>query len=443
MAEEHPPRARLRTRFILVACIMLLPLLALGGVAFFSHERLKLHFDDVVEEAIEEKEPVIHLQVLVQSVGTPLHRFLLYGEEEDRILYQQLAGQIDALFGSLASAPFALDAEREYLAAAHQHWRELTPLAARLLADPIAGSETSLQLLRRLEGDLLVIAAELDAIHDISDSEIEAKRRAVEEVNRESMLLIAAVLLAGLATAIGSWALLARLVLRPVEDLGRGVRQFAEGNLDYRISGGGKDELGTLVTAFNGMAEKLERQQAALLRLSTRDPLTGLLNHREFFCQLREELIRARRYGHPLVLLMIDLDHFKQVNDNFGHPNGDRVLRTMAVVLRRQLRTSDLIGRYGGEEFAVVLPETGGQEAFDLAVRIRRALAAQRFDFNGEKGIQVTASFGVAAYPADADTEAKLLSCADAALYAAKHAGRDRVCWRSLTDGPGNSELSS
>jgi diguanylate cyclase (GGDEF)-like protein len=155
------------------------------------------------------------------------------------------------------------------------------------------------------------------------------------------------------------------------------------------------------------------------------DPLTDCYNRRGFDEHLHVELLRARRYERPLALMLVDLDGFKRVNDDLGHQAGDHVLRRFATLLSTAFRTTDIVSRYGGDEFAVIFPETSRAEALLLAERTR-AQASGLFP-DAQIPRSVTASFGVAAFPADAAAADDLLAGADLALYEAKSGGRDRV----------------
>jgi diguanylate cyclase (GGDEF)-like protein len=159
-------------------------------------------------------------------------------------------------------------------------------------------------------------------------------------------------------------------------------------------------------------------------RLATTDGLTGLSNRRTFNTTLEARLREAQRYRKALSLLLLDIDHFKKVNDTHGHPAGDAVLRGVAQVVRRQARETDFVARYGGEEMALVLPETDAAGARAIAERIRNAVAHARHQTDSG-ALQVTLSVGVATWPAtDSDL---LLDAADKALYRAKQNGRNRV----------------
>jgi two-component system, cell cycle response regulator len=171
------------------------------------------------------------------------------------------------------------------------------------------------------------------------------------------------------------------------------------------------------------------RLSQRLVELSTLDGLTRQLNHRAIFDRLTEELERSRRYHQPLTVVLCDLDHFKQVNDTHGHLAGDAVLREAAQLLRRCLRTTDLLGRYGGEEFLAVMPQEGLEAGNLAAERLRRCLADHEIPLPGRASIRITASFGVASTTELTGrlTADHLVSLADRRLYDAKAAGRNLV----------------
>lgn len=168
---------------------------------------------------------------------------------------------------------------------------------------------------------------------------------------------------------------------------------------------------------------------ARLEQLAQTDPLTQLLNRRALTERITAEMERALRYDSTLALLMIDLDHFKRVNDTYGHLVGDDVLRDVAKLLVDTIRVSDIVARYGGEEFLVLLPETDDAGAESFADRIRAAVEEHDFTDNGEHPqLRLTASIGVAMYPAARiESVEDLFARSDAALYRAKADGRNRV----------------
>ena len=209
-------------------------------------------------------------------------------------------------------------------------------------------------------------------------------------------------------------------------------RRFAEGELSFARALG----------EHAAIALNNARLYAQIEDQATKDGLTGLANHRHFYDRLAEELERARRTRQPVTLLMLDIDDFKHLNDTFGHPAGDEVLRTIGRLLQAELRKGgDLAARYGGEEFCVILPGVGAARPVDgagepagatggaaLAERLRRSIASFPFALGAAGApVHVTVSIGVAWWPNGAEDLDELVGRADAALYAAKRAGKDRV----------------
>ena len=182
----------------------------------------------------------------------------------------------------------------------------------------------------------------------------------------------------------------------------------------------------------NEALKQINRKLDALAKV---DPLTDCANRRHFQESLESELARAVRYGSDCSLLMADLDFFKQVNDQYGHAAGDEALRHFVQIVRAQLRGQDELGRLGGEEFAVLMPESGLASAVAVAERIRCAVEATPAQFEGAR-IPLTASFGVAGWDSPAESAEALLQRADKALYEAKSGGRNRVSTAGLEARP-------
>lgn len=183
--------------------------------------------------------------------------------------------------------------------------------------------------------------------------------------------------------------------------------------------------LGSSYLMLNQLTGKIEAAQRALHEASISDELTGLRNRRFLMARYHEEFERARRYSTPLGLLMLDLDHFKKINDNYGHPFGDLVLKRVAETISEAMREYDLAARYGGEEFAVLVPETKRQDLLALAERIRVQLEKKDI-IDVSFSAKVTVSIGVTSRE-ESDTPETLLNRADKALYQAKHEGRNRI----------------
>jgi diguanylate cyclase (GGDEF)-like protein len=241
---------------------------------------------------------------------------------------------------------------------------------------------------------------------------------------RNQILLITILL----TVAIGGTAvIIARNIIYPLQDLIKGVQRVAGGDLQVTVPVRRKDELGIVTSMFNEMVERLEEHQTRLEELATTDPLTGLANRKQIMTSLDLQMDGFSRHGTKFSLLMLDIDFFKKVNDTYGHQAGDSVLVELASILRTILRTLDTAGRYGGEEFVVILDTADQSQAVQSAERIRQAVERHVFSFHGHE-LRITVSIGASViYPTD-ETVDSLIARVDKALYMAKSEGRNRVC---------------
>jgi diguanylate cyclase (GGDEF)-like protein/PAS domain S-box-containing protein len=206
----------------------------------------------------------------------------------------------------------------------------------------------------------------------------------------------------------------------PILDDGGGIRGVLATFDDVTELEERNDQLQQMFKALEKSRDKVQRQNQELQVMATQDPLTRCLNRRSFFEKFEMEFNRAKRYGTALSCIMIDIDHFKSVNDTHGHQAGDHVLEGVAHRIRSQLRESDIICRYGGEEFCVLLTHTDADSSARAAERFRNAVSSREVS-----GIQVTISLGISCVEFGAGNPQELLSQADTALYAAKHSGRN------------------
>ncbi|HYO48442.1 MAG TPA: diguanylate cyclase, partial [Chloroflexia bacterium] len=203
-----------------------------------------------------------------------------------------------------------------------------------------------------------------------------------------------------------------------------------ESTTQLKVSGADLSMMMALSEHINIAVERA-RLYTEVRELAVRDGLTGIYNRREMERLLKEEVARHNRYGGTISLILLDIDHFKSVNDTYGHPVGDLVLQWMAQLLRNHIRSVDRLARYGGEELAIILPETSAKNALHLAETLRRLVASQPFTFQQTEEqvaqIPITISLGVAGIPDNAYSEETLITAADVALYKAKRQGRNRA----------------
>jgi len=220
------------------------------------------------------------------------------------------------------------------------------------------------------------------------------------------------------------------IVLTGAEDIARKVQALTSGASDYVVKPFEPSELAARIGVhlkLRKLQGELVRANHELQRLTQIDPLTEVSNRRHLAVQLEEEYLRARRYERPLSMGLLDLDHFKKLNDTFGHPAGDLALIEVAKIIKVTLRRHDHVARYGGEEFAMLLPETPADRALLAFERVRCAIERSDIRYDGVR-LPVTASVGVASFPHDLITKSTdFITLSDTALYEAKRAGRNRV----------------
>jgi diguanylate cyclase (GGDEF)-like protein len=274
---------------------------------------------------------------------------------------------------------------------------------------------------------------------------------------RRSVLWVS---LLGVGVMLVAFVWATRGVLRPILFLSEGARRLSAGDLNVFLPVWGRDEIGALTATFNEMIRRLregretiedardelaranEDLRAAnqtLEALAITDGLTGLYNHRHFQDTLEREIRRCDREGRPLSLLMLDIDHFKQFNDRWGHTEGDAALRRVAGQMMKTIRTSDSAFRYGGEELALLLPGCMKEQAREVAEKVRLAVE-DSWTRRGAAGPRLTVSIGVATSPEDARVARALVDAADGALYAAKAQGRNCVVVAGTNDDAALSE---
>jgi diguanylate cyclase (GGDEF)-like protein len=219
-------------------------------------------------------------------------------------------------------------------------------------------------------------------------------------------------------------------IILPINRLMDGVRKFANGNFSAQVPVLSRDEIGELSAAFNIMAKNIKNDRQKLTALTITDEKTGLFNYRYFKQTITEEMKRAERYNRNLSLVMMDIDYFKHYNDTNGHAMGDLLLKELAGLLKDSVRETDMVARFGGEEFVLMLPETSREVAFKLADNIRLRIKNHVFPMEDRQpNKDLTVSMGVAPFPAkNILTAESLIEKADQALYKAKKKGRNRVC---------------
>jgi len=419
-----------RARVLLYFSLQGLLLLTLIGAAVVGLEVTVEALDEASSEMVDELQPVHDLQFNLASVDQVVMAALVDGNRSDRDKYRLLVRNIDRRLAFLLSdaSPFDSSEEHAVVQGVKDSWHE-----ARLSIEPLMGEGNAVlehrqfTRVKKLLENINHSIANLNTIYDIALQEIQQEQHHAVIAKSHSMRVVIAILVVGLSAMLLALFIISRTVLRPIRLLVDASSELGKGNLNTRVPLHDNDELGQLAESFNTMASQLAEHQEKLVKLATHDGLTGLYNHAEFMKRLDIEIERTRRYRRPLSILMLDIDCFKAVNDQFGHVVGDKVLGHIAGLLKEQVRPADFCARYGGEEFTVILPETDASSAASMAERIRESVEAKSVHDNADNLISVTISIGVAEYVSGETPLRGFVDAADRALYEAKDQGRNRV----------------
>lgn len=307
---------------------------------------------------LEEFFPLDRLERLLMELEELEDRETLNKDRQNQIYPTKSSQEIEQTFTEILNSPSQLVEKRGLLLNIQKEWELVKTNENNLLISLKTGNITVQQ-----KHKLLVKEHLGGTIHEIrrlkdllKNFQADDNLRQARELKKRARTITAIVLAIAIMMVILSGLILAQSILKPLKLLNIGVAHFGDGDLSYRIALKTQDEIEQLANTINGMAAKLEQSQQALRELATIDGLTGVSNRREFNRRLTVEIERSRREGHPVSLLMVDIDHFKKLNDTYGHQSGDDALRHFSALIKKEVRPGDLPARYGGEEFAVILP---------------------------------------------------------------------------------------
>lgn len=413
-------------RMVLIAAAAFLPVAVLAFVLAGALARTADLTGDVGAVVEQRIAPVLVLSDELAESQVLLDRYFSSGAGHDRAAFLAHARRVEAGFAALEDRGGSAAIER-LTGSAYASWTFLHETVASEGFELPETEQGRTALLATFSQTSAAIRRDLVRMTGLSsDAVVDLAEAARSTASGMRLLVYGGVPLAVLLGSV--------LVLWLVRDVRRGtgelldaVADLQDGRFEARVPEITHGDLAPVARAFNEMAERLERQSRELEGIANRDELTGVMNRRGFEAVFRRELERAGRYGHPTALLLLDVDHFKQVNDTHGHPAGDVVLQAVAEEVVGAVRGVDRVGRWGGEEFAVLLPETDLPAAARVAERIRYLVERRVVDTPAGR-IAVTVSIGLAvASSEEASARGEVLARADTALYEAKDRGRNQV----------------
>jgi diguanylate cyclase (GGDEF)-like protein len=372
---------------------------------------------------------------MTRQSSTPISQYVAWGNPDEAALFENQVYEVNEAFADVLAMDSVRQAQRELILQAQAEWEQAVAVGRATFAIP-AVEKNDLQQAENMFVNF--VTATINTLYEAHNIRIEDTRRNQDEATgrqRTTLIITATSFAGGLVFFFFAIYVLAQHILKPLRRLSKGIQQYSAGDLSHRIDLHIENEIGELARGINTMAERLENDQIALAQLAIRDSLTNLYNRREFERLLAEEMHRSTRYHHPLSLLLIDIDKFKQINDGLGHRAGDQALRLISASIREISRKGDIVARYGGDELAVLLPETPLDDALTLAERIRKLVSHQRLETDDGSKTELTLSIGVATTSGQINRGEQLIDAADQAMYIAKAEGRNRVRYSSEAQG--------
>lgn len=436
---------RIRTKIILSFSVIFTILFLLIFMSFYGGNML-YQGAFKLEEEIYEMYLIAGIQNNINDLVMPPNDYLITGDIKEKEKFQAILEKTTAGFEQLDG--WVHREHNAQIREAREGFAMLREKAEEIfrIQNPI-GNRRGAHLM--YEMDALAsdtISSHLNRIHRDIRGEVGGLINDADRTKKEvtGFTIIGAVI--SIITVIILIMYLVKSIVKPIYRFKEGAFIIGGGNLDHRINIRDGLEINLLVDEFNRMTSRLKESHQCLEKkveertrelnelnmilrdCSIKDGLTGLYNHKHFYERLEEEIKKARRYNRPFSLIMADIDYFKNYNDTHGHSTGDTLLRQVASTMKKSVRTQDIVARYGGDEFSIILPETGKDGALILAERIRLSIK-QLFPLNGTQDSgSLRISLGVATHPDDAGDLATMVEKADSALYLAKKMGRNRVC---------------
>ncbi len=426
------PRALLQTRslrfWIMVGMLLAITPVAAAAVGGFVLLNTGVigSFQDIADRQRTEIVPAQRIGLRLWDVATSVDEFVENGNALDQASFRAARTAIEADLASLVANVGEDDGSRALAVSAQQDWNSATDLGRELISvRRPAGDQTVAEQIERFDGAVRAASDKLESLIERLEADVGSDQQNADRTYERALWLAAIAAGVCLLTIAGGVVLIGRVMSASVDRLVDGALRFAEGDRSHRIDIRIPPELRRVADEFNRMISKIHAFEDMLSERALKDALTGLPNRRAFDEAMERNWYRLQQFGDDFAVLMLDVDHFKRVNDSYGHAAGDEVLRKVAETLAQQLRTAHPVFRTGGEEFAVIVPSARTADALVIAERLRAAVKLVAMPVAGDE-VGVTISVGITDSRGCNSAE-EMLQVADAALYRAKGSGRDRA----------------
>lgn len=416
----------LRHSLVLSMVLTLLPLLVSAGLGYFIlHKTVVGDYQDVAHRQHDLLLPIRRMQLLMLRMEIPLEEYLISGSEAKLRDFHGLRQEVESSWPRIMPL---LDGELAALTErSRSDWSSMDGVAADLVAAKESGNrEALLQSQGRFDSLQASVHDKLEALSVLIEQDIERDYRDASLGLERSEWVAGIAAGISLLLMVGGITIFYGTILNSVNRLIEGAGRFSEGDRDHKIEIAIPRELHQVAEELNRMIGIIRKSEDRLVEMARHDKLTGLLNRAAWDEVLAEALQRLHRLHESFALVTADIDHFKKINDAYGHDAGDEVLRSVAGVMTESVRLIDKVFRTGGEEFSILLPATDAISARVAAERIRRAVE-NRVLHAGGNTLRITISLGIAVATRNTDTAKALSKQADIALYKAKTAGRNTV----------------
>lgn len=382
----------------------------------------------IAEELGSNIEPLVRTETHISKTQTQLNRYFADGGAIAREDFREEVADTENEFIEDLEAEYGDSDRRRQVEEAQAAWNKGIVIADKIVEEDEPSGRPEL-------------AARLDRANRYFERSIEkieeAKRAGQEEVSKSrfnanknagaNTAKLAGIIIFGMICAYGATETVKKIV-RPIHQLTEDADRIGEGVYTRPVSVDDGEEIREIAEAFNIMTKRFQESTERLEDMSKHDSLTGLNNRRECITRLEGELERALRYGSFVSLIIVDIDGFKEVNEKYGHASGDEIIIDMAKLILDAVRSIDVVARFGGQEYTVILPQATKESAVEVAERIRERVAENEIVLRTtNETLKLYVSLGVAVAPQDARDADGLLKCVDTALRKAKEAGKNRV----------------
>lgn len=417
----------------MVIALAPLVLSAVGGYLLLNRGVIA-SFHDVTSRQRDQIIPAQQLRVMIWETMPPVDEFIEEGNPVHLPAYRNLRAQIESGFAALIDALRGEPATRALLERARDDWTAADRNATELISVSRPASDAAhVVILQRYHGEIAAANDKLAAVYKQIATNIDNDHKTAVLFYERSLWVAGIAGAVSLLTITLGVFIIGRILSGSIDRLVDGAIRFAEGDRNHRIEVEIPPELHRVAEEFNHMIGRIHESEAVLDELAHKDSLTGLSNRRAFDEAFVEVHARVQRHGETATLLALDIDHFKRINDAFGHAAGDEVLRAIAKMMARNVRPFDKVFRVGGEEFFVLLPRADAAKGQEIAERLRVTIASTPIKFNDET-IDASVSIGIAEI-SDSSEQSVLMEEADEALYRAKEGGRNRIVLNDRSGG--------